>query len=65
MDQAVMKLLQAVPNATDCFMTVGIVFLSAFIIIIAYFYIDVVLLFCYNITKIISVSWTIDSCVFF
>ena len=51
-----MKLLQAVPNATDCFMTVGIVFLSAFIIIIAYFYIDVVLLFCYNITKIISVS---------
>ena len=50
-----MKLLQAVPNATDCFMTVGFVFLSAFISIV-YFYIDVVLLFCYNITITISVS---------
>ena len=50
-----MKLLQAVPNATDCFMTVGIVFLSAFISIV-YFYIDFVLLFCYNITLTISVS---------
>ena len=49
-----MKLLQALPNATDCFMTVGVVFLSAFIIV--YFYIDYVLLFCYNITLTISVS---------